>query len=69
MIVRQFYINTNVELALEITGLSLDELEQVVKRYKKHSFRAGLLRGEVQEFADGVIKIRHAFTKKVIWMT
>jgi hypothetical protein len=67
MIIRQFYINTNVELALEITGLSLDELEQVVKRYKKHSFRAGLLRGEVLELVDGCIKIRHAFTKKVLW--
>ena len=67
MIASSFYINTDEDLAVEVTGLGLDEIEQIVGRFAKHSRRAGQLRGEVCTLICGQIIIRHAFTKKVLW--
>jgi hypothetical protein len=67
MITKQFYINQFTGYAQEVTGLSLDELESLVGRYKRNSIREGQLRGELLIFVDNSIKIRHAFTKKVLW--
>ena len=69
MIERSFYLSdeTNLEEAIELTGLDLDELEIIVGRFAKHSHRAGKLRGEVLVMINGSIKIRHHFTKKKLW--
>lgn len=59
---------SNIELFQDQTGMALDEIESLVGRFTKHSSRAGLLRGEVvvDKFA-GIIKLRHHFTKRVLW--
>lgn len=57
---------SNVQKALDMLELSLDELEIIVGRFSKISHRAGQLRGEVLEIHNGLI-IRHHFTKKVLW--
>jgi hypothetical protein len=69
MITNQFYLSdeNNLELALELTGLALDEIEEVVGRFAKISHRAGQLRGEVVEFSNGKVVIRHHFSKKELW--
>ena len=70
MIESTFYLSNhdNIELAQEITGLAFDELEQIVGRFRKDHYRfAGQLKGEVIQYYDGKIKIRHHFTKKVLW--
>ena len=67
MIESIFYINTDIELALELTKLELDELECVVGRFANHSHRAGLLRGKVLLLTDGTIQIRKCFGNKLLW--
>lgn len=65
---QSFYLSDeqNIDIVLELTELSLDELESIVGRFAKHSHRAGHLRGEI--IFDGLgIVIRHHFTKKVLW--
>lgn len=57
----------NVDVALEMLGLDLDELESIVGRFTKISCRAGQLRGELIENPDGSYTIRHHFTKKKLW--
>jgi hypothetical protein len=63
-----FYINTNVELALELTGLALDELEIIVGRFAANSRRAGLLRGKIVETADGTVEVRKCFGNQLLWV-
>lgn len=60
------YINENIELACELTGLAADELESIVGRFAAHSSRAGLLRGKLVEF-DGQLEIRTCFGSKKLW--
>jgi hypothetical protein len=70
MIIECFYLSSlpNVDKALKLTGLSLDEIETVVGRFRKDHYRfAGLMKGEVIKMVDGSVKLRHHFTKKVIW--
>lgn len=67
MIIDQYYINVHPIRAQLDTGLALDELESLVKRFPKHHERQGHLKGEVVIYADGTIRIRHHFTKKVLW--
>lgn len=66
MIEKQFYINENVDLACEVTGLSLDEIELIVGRFANHSNRKGLLRGKVVVKFDK-IEIRKCFGNKLLW--
>jgi hypothetical protein len=63
-----FYLSdeANLQQAMDVTGLALDEIEQIVGRFAKHSCRAGQLRGEVVVHFDRV-QIRHHFTKQVLW--
>ena len=67
MIVESFYINTNVEYALEVIGLDVDELESIVGRFANHSHRAGLLRGKVVILSDDTVQIRKSFGNKLLW--
>ena len=67
MILSAFYVNESPERAGKVTELQLDELEQLVGRFNKVSIRAGQLRGEVVEYIDGAVIIRHHFTKKKLW--
>lgn len=69
MIENSFYLSDedNIPAAQELTGLSLDEIELLVGRFKPHSMRRGQLRGEVIVFVDGSIAIRHHFSKKILW--
>jgi hypothetical protein len=68
MIKDSFYLSdeSNLDRAIDITGLAPDEIELIVGRFKAHSHRAGQLRGEVVEYFDGTIVIRHHFNKKVL---
>lgn len=61
-----FYINENVDKALKITGLALDELEQVVGRFGKQSKRAGLLRGKIVITEYDTVQIRTCFGNKLL---
>jgi len=67
--VEHFYINMpgGVERLESLTGLCVDEVETLVGRFNKNSMREGQLRGEVVVDYLGNVKIRHAFTKKIIW--
>lgn len=70
MIEQTFYLSNehNISLAQDLTGLCLDELESIVGRFRKDHWRfAGKLRGEVVQYIDGRINIRHHFTKKKLW--
>jgi hypothetical protein len=69
MIIKAFYLSEedNIDKAIELTGLDQDEILELVGRFTKQSHRAGKVRGELIELADGTIKLRHHFTKKVIW--
>ena len=70
MIIDSFYLSdpSNVDKAIELTDLALDELESIVGRFRKDHYRwPGQLRGEVIVMLDGDAEIRHHFTKKVIW--
>lgn len=57
----------NIEQAMELTELSLDEIEAIVGRFAPHSWRAGQLRGEVVVRPNGQVIIRHHFSKKILW--
>ena len=61
-----FYINTDVDRAMEVTGLALDELESIVGRFGKQSHRKGLLRGKIVVDCDKV-QIRKCFGNKLLW--
>ena len=69
MIVESFYLSdeTNLDRAIELTGLSFDELFGIVGRFTKHSWRSGQMRGEVILKSTGEVVIRHHFTKKALW--
>lgn len=70
MVENSFYLSdpNNLELAMEMTGLAEDELEEVVGRFTKNSCRAGQLRGEVVRYYDGKVAIRHHFHKnRILW--
>jgi hypothetical protein len=67
MILKQLYINEQQDYVQSVTGLSLDELESIVGRYRPYSIRASQLRGELVICLDNTVRIRHAFTKKVLW--
>jgi hypothetical protein len=58
---------TNLQKVMDVTELSLDEIEVIVGRFAKHSCRAGQLRGELVVKADGSVLLRHHFNKKVLW--
>ena len=61
-----FYINENEQLALELTGLALDELEGVVGRFGAQSARKGMLRGKVIVTGE-TVQIRKCFGNKLLW--
>lgn len=67
MIIKEYYVNQDVDRALRDTELSLDELESIVGRFKPHSSRKGQLRGKISIQADYSVLIRHHFTGKVLW--
>ena len=69
MIEDKFYLSDKdgMNRAIWYTNLSEDEVEMIVGRFKKHSHRAGKLRGEVVVYITGEVVIRHHFTKKVLW--
>lgn len=61
-----FYVNENPDLACDLTGLAIDELESVVGKFAAHSHRAGLLRGKVV-ITDTEVQIRKCFGNKLLW--
>lgn len=65
--VAEFYINMDVNRALQATGLALDELEAIVGRFAPHSHRAGLLRGKVVVHVDGTVEVRKCFGSRLLW--
>lgn len=70
MILYSFYLSdvNNIQKTLDLTGLDLDELESIVGYFGKQSLRHGQMRGEVL-VCTSTIKIRHHFTKKVLYET
>lgn len=71
MIVEQFYLShpENLNRATQVTGLSKDEIEEIVKGYfDRHHYRfAGLLKGQVVIYSNGKVKIKHHFLNKTHW--
>jgi hypothetical protein len=67
LILSEFYINTDPELALELTELSMDELESIVGRFKPTHHRPGQLKGLLKQHIDGTISIHHHFHKHLLW--
>ena len=69
MIEQAFYLSddSNLDLAEELTGLAIDEIEVIVGRFTKTSHRSGSLRGELIVYVDGSTAIRHHFNKKILW--
>ena len=70
MIVEQFYLTEEgaVDRLLQITDLSMDEVETIVGRFKDSHYRfAGLLKGEVLVNICNSVTIRHHFKKVVLW--
>ena len=68
--IRETYYLSNeqdLDFFLEFTGLDLDEVEQIVGRFKEGHARAGELKGEFVVNMDNSYYIRHHFTKKVLW--
>ena len=59
--------DSDLEWVMEVTELSLDELEHIVGRFGNNSIRAGKLRGELVFDEVGTPIIRHHFNKKVLW--
>jgi hypothetical protein len=60
--------DNNIKYILNTTGLSLNELEQIVGRFHAdHHAWPKKLKGEFIETWDGDFKIVHHFTKKVLW--
>lgn len=58
----------NIEYILDSTGLSIDELELIVGRFRAdHHAWPNKLKGEYIETWDGTKKIVHHFTKKTLW--
>lgn len=71
MLVAQYYL-TDPEGSIRLqalTDLSFDEIEQVVGRFRSTHYRwPGLLRGQVYEYMNGNVEIRHHFHKnKKLW--
>ena len=66
MNITMFYINENPDLACDLTGLAIDELESVVGKFASHSARKGLLRGKVV-VTDTQVQIRKCFGNKLLW--
>lgn len=70
MILEQYYLSEphSIQKAEGLTGLSHDEIEHIVGRFKTDHWRfAGKLKGELLLKSSGQVIIRHHFTKKVLW--
>lgn len=67
MLVDSYYVNQSPIRAQIDTGLAQDELESIVGRFHDKHERVGHLKGEIIVYSDGSIKIRHHFTKKILW--
>ena len=70
MIIDEFYLTdpTGFDRLYEYTELALDEVEQIVGRFRADHHWAGLLKGQVRVHEDK-IEIVHHFTKKRLWTT
>jgi len=69
--IEEFYFHKSqeeIDRTLELTGLALDELEEVVEGYfpEDHHY-PGQLKGRVNIGYDGRIEIRHHFLSKIFW--
>ena len=60
------YLSENPEYVTDTTGLAVDELEALVGRFGHQSCRAGKLRGELREYADGTLIVYNNFARKNI---
>lgn len=66
----EFYLSdpSAVDEALSVTGLSIDELEFIVGRFKKDHHRwPNQLKGKVVFMKRGGVQIKHHFTNKKLW--
>lgn len=73
MILEQYYLSIkgNLDRASQDTGLSVDEILDMVGIFTKQSSRAGQTRGQViykiNRKGEYVYEIRHHFTNKKYW--
>lgn len=62
------YLSTDEgKLVTKLTGLSLDEIEEIVGRFRCNHERAGQLKGELVQNNKGMYILRHHFLKKKLW--
>lgn len=66
-ILESYYLSNNLEYVIELTELSLDELESIVGRFKNHYAHGNSIKGECVVDFDGIVYLRHHFTKKILW--
>lgn len=64
-----FYLSNDrgLDLVSEQTGLSPEEIVEIVGVFHKGHRLAGLPKGELVKGLDGSVIIRHHFTKKTLW--
>ena len=75
MIDESFYLSDESKLsrAALLTGLSVDEIEYIVGRFRPDHRFGGLLKGELIKSIDSKsesgysVYVRHHFTKKKLW--
>lgn len=73
MILDQYYLSdsNNIHRACDDTGLSQDEIIDMLGYFTKQSHRAGLLRGKIvfkiNRQGVEVYEIRHHFNNKLYW--
>lgn len=70
MIEKQYYLSEpgSLPALIDVTDLSEDEVEEIVGRFKDDHWRfPGLLKGEVLEYMNGKVVIRHHFKKSKLW--
>jgi len=70
MIKEQFYLTEkhSISRLKKLTVLDSYEIEHIVGRFKSNHWRfAGMLMGEVSVYFNGLVEIRHHFSKKLLW--
>jgi len=70
MIEKQYYLSEpgSLPALIDVIDLSEDEVEEIVGRFKDDHWRfPGKLKGEVLEYMDRKVVIRHHFHKKALW--
>ena len=64
-----FYLSDDRKLlrTQDLTGLSFDEIIEIVGRFKMEHMRAKMPKGKCVIMADGSVQLQHHYTSRVLW--